>query len=222
MEVQEKLIPIKLLIGWIPKVSSRNAHQYVIGIAEKHCQGLKDAGYLVLPFEGGWAYEIQEGGAGKAYLPAILKAFTQFRKSGEEDLSKAERFVIETAHRNVQVELLSEGLTAINLPESSLANVSAKLVPEGALHSMLPERRQVLFIGAAVMMAGVLTFAASLIWKYQPQISPSPHVVSYPKKGLPFDQWTTVTSTSLPPGAVISKLEYANGKWDVVKGTTTE
>lgn len=222
MDVQEKLVPLKLLIGWLPKVSSRNATQYVTGMAEKHCQSPRDAGYLVMPFEGGWAYEIQEGGPGKAYLPVILKAFTQFRKKGDEDLSQAERFVIETGHRNVQVELLSEGLIAVNLPESSLTPVSTKLIPDGKLNSLMPERRPVLFIGAGIMLAGVLVFASSLIWRYQPQSQPSAQVLSYPKNTLPFDQWTTVTATSLPPGTVISKLEYADGKWAVVKGATPE
>jgi hypothetical protein len=72
-----QLVPIQLLMGWLPKVAVKDARLYVAGLADKHCQSMRDSGYLLLPFDNGWAYEVQEGGPGKAYLPAILKVFAE-------------------------------------------------------------------------------------------------------------------------------------------------
>lgn len=218
MEVADnQLIPLRLLIGWLPKVSVRDARLYVTGLADKHCQSARDTGYLLVPFDNGWAYEVQEGGAGKAYLPALLKVFSEARKQ-ETPLDEVDRFVIETSSRRVQVELQPEGFSAVYLPESALTPATQGLIAETPLRTLVPERRSVLFIGGAILAAGVLSFAASLIWRYQPQLTPNAPVVSFGKGSLAYDQWNLLVSTPIPPGTMVTKLEYTKGKWDVVKG----
>lgn len=212
-----QLVPIQLLLGWLPKVAVKDARLYVSGLADKHCQSMRDSGYLLVPFDNGWAYEVQEGGPGKAYLPAILKTFTEARKAGMP-VEEVERFVIETTTRRVQVEIQPEGFTTVMLPESALTPATQGLTPETTLMSLAPERRSVLFIGGVVLAAGVLAFAAALIWKYQPQLTPNAPVVSFGKGSLAYDQWNMLASTPTPPGTMVTKLEYAKGKWDVVKG----
>lgn len=210
-------VPLQLLIGWLPKVAVKDARIYVTGLAEKHCNSIRDSGFLLVPFDNGWAYEIHEAGQGRAYLPTILKAFAEARKA-ETPLEDVERYVLETSTRRVQIELQPEGFTAVHLPESALTVPSSGVESDTRLNTLMPERRVVLFIGGAILAAGVLSFAASLIWKYQPQLSPSAPVVSYGKGSLAYDQWNTLISTPTPPGTRVVKLEYSKGKWDVVKG----
>lgn len=216
-QLQEELVPIQLLIGWLPKVASKDARLYVEGLADKHCNNLKESGFLIYPFEGGWAYEIQEGGTGKGYLPQILKVLAAERKQ-DLPLADTTKFVIQTAQRRVQVELQNEGLLAIHLPESTLTPVTDGLTPDTSLRELLPERRNVMFVGAAVLVAGVITFGTALIWRYQPQLTPSPVTVAYVKNTMPFDQWGSLSVTKLPAGTAVTKLEYTNNKWEIVKG----
>lgn len=218
MEVADnKLVPLQLLMGWLPKVAVKDARLYLMGLAEKHCRSLRDTGYCLVPFDNGWAYEIHEGGPGKTYLPLLLKKFVQARKDNTP-LEEVERVVIETATRRVQVELQPEGFTSVYLPESALTPPTPGLEPEGKLHPVIPERRSVLFIGGAILAAGVLAFGASLIWRYQPQATPNAAVVSYGKGTLAYDQWNMLVATPTPPGTMVTKLEYSKGKWEVVKG----
>lgn len=210
-------LPLQVLFGWLPQVAVKDARLYVAGLADKHCKSIADTGYVLLPFDDGWAFEVQEGGSGQAFLPSILKAYQEARKA-QVPLEEAERFVIETATRKVQVELLQEGFTTVTLPESSITPPSLSLVPSGTLNSLVPERRNVLYIGAGVFLAGILTLTVGTLWRYQPQLAPTAQTISSAKSPTPIDEWNRLVATQVTPGTMITKLEYKNGKWDIVKG----
>lgn len=215
----EKKLPLQLLFGWLPKVGVKDAKTYMQGLADKHCQNPAATGYLLLPFDSGWAFEVQEGGDGTAFLPSILQVFQEARKA-DTPLEEVERFVIETAGRKLQLEMQQEGFTTVRLPESSTASASAGLEATTALTPLLPERRGVLFTGIGIFTLGVLALTVATLWRYQPQLSPAPQVISTARNAVPLDQWNALVATQPPPGMMITKLEYKDGKWDIVKGSS--
>lgn len=210
----EKALPLRVLYGWLPGVGLKEARAFVLGIADKHCEALNMTGYALQPFEGGVAYEVQEGGEGLSMLGCILKHFEGARSSSDTH-SAAERVVVPTAGRYCQLELLGEGFVAVQLPESAIASASEWLQPGRTLAPVLPARRGALVFGAVLLVTGLFVGLAGLATRYQPFEAPTPQVLRHLSSSLPHAQWHKIAL--IQDEEVVEKLTFRDGKWDIAR-----
>lgn len=210
------VLPYRVLIGWLPGVSAKEARAFIRDLADKHFESPSSSGYSLSEFEGGYAYEIQEGGPGRGYLAQVLKFFKKCREE-ERPATEVERLIIPTQTRKVQIELLSHGMVALQLPESSAAQPTEWLEASSKLSPLAPARTAVLITGAAVFVTGVLAAVVAGAVRYQPYTPPQPETLAYRASELPHSQWRRIAS--LPPRVYVTNLEFKAGKWTVDRET---
>lgn len=211
-------LPIRVFIGFLPEVTERDARDYALGIAERNCDQLSLAFFDAFKCKNGYAYEVQEGGSGRALLPSIIEYFESLGPYSKAKASEA--VYIRTATRTVQVERTHEGLQAFLLPESSTEAAtdwlegSSKMTP--AVHTLMG----VLVFGAAVFITGFLGMSVALYSRIQPyEAAPAPSVLkatdSY--NNSPLSRWTSLQGVG--GSEYIKALRYRNGKWELERGT---
>lgn len=208
-------VPIRVLIGFLAEVSEREAREYAVGVAERNCQQISLVYYDAFKFGNGCAYEIHEGGSGRAYLPEIIKAFNArgaFRKGGAEDAS----VFIQTATRMVQVTRTAEGLQAFLLPENTTEVPTTGLQGTSKMTPALPTLVAVLIAGAALFTTGFLALSVALIARVQPfEAPPAPGIehVTDSFANSPLSRWAALQSVS--SNEYVKAVRFANGKWEI-------
>jgi hypothetical protein len=210
--------PIRVLIGYLPEVTERDATEYAMGIAQKHLEQLSLAAYDVFEYARGYAYEVHEGGAGRAYLPSIIE---YFKSHGPYRTGEEVSVVLRTATRKVEVQRTRDGLAAIVLPESSEAQPTEWLAPTSALIPALNKRTGLLVGGAALFITGFLAMVvAALLARFQPYLDPPPAQAFEPRlQDLPAGQWERLTIIAGTPGSYVSALRFRNGRWEAPEVT---
>jgi hypothetical protein len=208
----EHQLPIRLLAGFLSEVSERDAREFARGLAQKYCENLSIAYIDVFRFGSGWVYEVQEGGAGRAYLPAVIE---HFLAQGEYEQGKSVAVVLRTASRLVKVERTRDGLTATQLPEQAQetpaewVRPTLKMAP--AISTMLP----LLVIGGAFAATGALAFGAANLARVQPYMPPpAPKTERVDLSRLPHAQ-TRLLSNLRGEEDYVTALIYQNGTWTV-------
>lgn len=211
-----KHLPIKVLIGFLPEVTQRDALSYAMGVAEKHFESLDNAFYEVYPISGGFVYEAHEGGEGVGFVPEVLKYFDA---AGPFDSSREDKIHIRTATRTVEVLRKSNGLEALLLPESAPIPQSPQALASEVMRPAFNKRAGLLYAGAAVFITGF--FASLLIGSFMrtiPDMEVPPAPVERPAAAdLPAGQWLKLLA--VPEGRYVKALRYdARTKWAVDTG----
>jgi hypothetical protein len=205
-------VPIRILMGYLPEVTERDARDYALGVAEKHFEQPALAYFDAFKYGDGWAYEVHEGGSGLAFMPEIIRYFESRGpfKTGE-NLS----VVITTGTRAVEVQRQRNGLSAILLPESSNLEHSAWLSPTEKLSPALNQKTGYLVAGAMFFVTGFFALIiGSMLTRYQGYDSaqdPSTTIISY--ENLPISQWARLQN--LGAGSYVAKLVFEDGRWQV-------
>lgn len=202
--------PLRILIGFMPEVTERDARDYALGVAEKHFDQPALAFFDAYKYSTGYAYEVHEGGSGHAYLPEIIK---HFNEQGEYVAGEGLTVILRTGTRMVQVQRERYGLSAILLPESSKAQPSEFLVPHKKLTPALTQRTGFLVAGSAFFITGFFALiVGSVMTRYQAYEEPlAPVVTRVNFEDLPSTQWSRIES--LPPNSYVAKIVYENKKW---------
>lgn len=203
--------PVRLVIGYLPEVSKRDAFEYAQGVAEKYFDQ-PGIGYVnAFEHANGYLFEVQEGGNGKAYAPAIVD---YFENEGEFEPARQDRVVIQTGHRKVQILRLREGMTSVVLAESSSAPVDDWLKPTKALVPLLNRRTMLLKAGAAVMMTGLIALLSTGMYfrvqQFEPFTPPASEKISTAL--LPRSQWQKLES--VPANSYVKAIRFRNDKWE--------
>lgn len=203
--------PIRVLMGYLPEVSARDAKEYAQGIAEKHFEQMGLVFFGAFPYDNGFVFEVHEGGEGKAFAPEILK---HFEALGPYQVGEQHTVCIQTATRVLEVQRGREGLAAILLPENSPTRGDDWLTPTKALTPAMDRRDKVFYTGAAIFATGfVAVLLSGTVFRLQLQEEPAPpkpRVVS--ASTLPMSQWSRVQA--LPENAYVRALRYKNGRWE--------
>lgn len=207
--------PTALWIGFLPEVTERDAKTYALGIAEKHNVAIALSYYDVFKYNQGFVYEVQEGGSQKAYTPEILKYFDSMPRSEQGDAIPL--VSIKTAKRVVQVERTQEGLTAIQLPESSTQKPTDWLVPKLKMMPVMPTLDKFLTASAFFFGLTFLGMVAANLGRVQPYEAPldSP-IIKAQYQDTPSAQWRRVVSVS--GNEYVRALRFKDGKWEVDTG----
>lgn len=203
-------VPIKVVIGFLPDVSERDAKEYAFGVAEKHFEQIGLTYYDAFPYGKGYAYEVHEGGHGRAYLPGI---FERFERNGPFRTGEKTAVRIETATRLVEVSRTREGLTSILLPESTDASPTEGLEAGKALRPGMDKRTGFFILGVAIFTSGFSALLlAGTIFRLQPYDEPPPlKTETITTSSLPRSQWARVEA--LPPGSYVKALRFKDGNW---------
>lgn len=211
-------LPVRVLVGYLPDVSLRDALEYASGIANKHIDNLSFAYFDAHPWDRGYAYEVHEGGSGKAFLPSVLEHFKQLGPFSAKDDNQA---FIRTGTRTVQIERQADGLSAVLLPEANKRETSSWLRAGATMRPAINKRTGVLVAGAVVFVTGFAAMlGASVITRIQPYAPPmEPVEVSVDYGRLPLSQ-VDVLRRKLEQGEYVTAMRYERGRWSFDGGAT--
>ncbi len=210
-------IPIRVIMGYLPEVSERDAREYALGMAEKHFEQIGMAYFAVFEHERGFVYEVHEGGDGLAYAPEILK---YFEAQGPFRIGEHVSVHVRTATRMVEIERLREGLAALVLPESSDAQQTEWLEGTEKMEQALNRRTGLLLAGAGLFVTGFTAMlVAAFLARYQPYEEAPPVQTEYINaQDLPLSQWSRLESVQAPN--FVRALRYRAGKWEAPEVST--
>jgi hypothetical protein len=203
-------VPIRVLIGYLPEVTERDARDYALGVAEKHFEQPAIAHFDAFKYGEGYAYEVHEGGEGFAYLPSIIQ---HFNEQGPYQTGEKFEVVLRTGTRMVKVIRQRVGLQAVLLPESSQVEAGDWQPSKEKLQSALNQRTGFLVTGAGFFVAGFFALiVGSMLTRYQPYESAPPPTVTYVNfEDLPVAQWSKVQGLS--SSEYVSKISYEHKHW---------
>lgn len=200
--------PAQVFIGFLSDASKKDAIRYAIGVAEQNAVSFVNAAYAVFPWNGGWAYEVHEGGPFRAYLPAILRFF-----DGQGEHTKPEDMLvtISTARRSVRVERTHTGLISFQMPEHFEGEQTPWLEPGPRLKAAAPVRLGVLGFGGAILGTGFLAMIAALM------VRPDAPVIQAKKQDIPYEHlpislWETLVNI-YQSGKYVNAMQFADGKY---------
>ncbi len=211
-------LPIRVFIGFLPEVTERDARDYALGIAERNCEQISLVFYDAFKLNDGYAYEVHEGGPGRAFLPEIITHFgtlARFEKGADEA-----NVFIRTATRMVQVDRTLEGLQAFLLPESATDAPSEWLEGTAKMTPAIQTLRAVLVAGAGLFIAGFLSLSFAFISRIQPYEEPKAPMVekaidNYNRS--PMSRWTAIQGVT--GNEYVAALKFKDGKWDLQRET---
>lgn len=204
-------LPIRVIIGYLPEVSERDAIEYAYGIAEKHFEQLGIAYFDAFEYDGGYVFEAHEGGGGRAYLPEIIRYFDSH---GAYQQGEELTVTIRTATRVVEVQRMREGLVAIVLPESAQVAQSEWLKPTTKMQPAFDKRTGLLVGGALLFVTGFIAMmTTSMLTRYQPYEAPAQaQTVAVNLQSLPIGQWSALEMVA--PNSYVKAIRYRKGKWE--------
>jgi hypothetical protein len=224
-KAESNIVPIRLIVGFLPEVVERDALEYAVGVAERYFDQIGLAYFDAFPCANGFAFEVHEGGAGRAFLPEILKYFAEQGAYRSDNPATA---VIKTATRMVEVQHLREGLTSVILSENTQKMQSPWLRATEKMQSAIDKRTGFFVASAAIFVTGFMAMiVSSLLTRYTPYLPPPAQRIEHINTmQLPKGQWQQLESIVAREGAV-KALRFRNNKWETpelwpVLGASTE
>lgn len=211
---KHELLPVHLVVGFLPEVSARDAAEYAMGIAEKHFTQPGLTFYYVTEYDNGWAYEVHEGGNGKAFLPGVLNYFdSRGPFESEEHVS----VVLETSTRKVEVLRQRNGLVGLVLPESSQKTQPEWLTANKQMPPVINRQRNFFLTGLVIFATGVIAMGSTALFfrlqGYLPPVPPKVERVSLQE--TPRAQWTRIEA--LAGNAAIRAMRFKSDKWQEIE-----
>lgn len=202
--------PLMAIYGWLGEVSKTDALNFASGLAAAHATNADKAQVYVVEFEGGYAYEVQEGTLAKPYLPSILEALTS--------KTKGDFVYLSTARRLVRIDRDLRGISSVWMPESENEPTSEGLAPHKGLTMPLavPDAAGWLRFGSVILVLGVITAVVPVIAFSitLPLLFSGGRVSLSPLDQVPLDRWPAALQAA-SEGKQVRALEMVNGKWEV-------
>lgn len=196
--------PKKLSIGYMTEVKKKDLVRYIGEWVVDNAESKSACFYQIIPWDGGFAYEIQEGGAGFGVLRSALSAMNEL---GEATLPANDR--------NVQLVRKSVGFSTYMPNELEDQVITPNLQFKDALKPVYSRHHGLMVAGIISVFLGVFAFLAAWFAVYS--VYDKNKVPVYPKPGyqLPSHQLQKVEAVLAKPGAYLNKLVYQNGAWRV-------
>jgi hypothetical protein len=203
--------PIRILMGFLPNVTARDATEFALGVAEKNFDQPGIAFYDAFVYEDGYVYEVHEGGPGRAYAPSVIRHFKSLPPfvSGEPHA-----VVLPTATRSVRIERTRGGLQTVLLPESSLHAPSEDILATVKMRPAVSKRTGLLVSGAALFVSGFFGLLFALMARMPTyEAPPAVPVERVDYNRLPTAQWPRLLA--VPQDRYVKALRYDKGVWHV-------
>lgn len=216
--VPSNRLPIRVIIGYLPEVTARDAMDYAYGLAEKYFDQMGLAYGAVFEYGKGMVYEVHEGGVGKAFAPSIIEYFESLPPFNPSEVHKV---VIRTATRSVEVQRTREGLVAIMLPESSEVEPTEWLKQTSTMSPLIDTRKGFVRMATILFGAGIFAMLASgIFFRLQPYAEATPVKKELSANDYPSAQWSKVQN--VPENSYVKALKYENGRWLPLELATVE
>lgn len=197
--------PYLFIAGHLAGANKKDTIQYVRNLMETTCSSLDESSYSVMAYMGGFAYEIHEGGAKKAYLPWII-----------EELASAANGVIafQIATHIISIEKSSSGFITLFIPDGGeYKNALLEATGIGYLTSYTIDRTK--YVATAIRMFScsclilflvIITKASTVLMNKDDDVD----LLTQKTRQLPILSWP---KNSITKGAYINKLSYVNDAW---------
>lgn len=218
MTTQPTDLPTFFTVGTLNSIGKKDAQQYVRGLITRHCTSPDDAAFHLAKRNDGWAYEIQEGGAGRAYLPAILAKL---------DREPSTPVFVKTAGRVAILTMSSEGHIDLALqPESFVGediHFAWQRYPEKSgpkLKRCEPDHSRTLVAAVAVSAASFVVLAMAITTSVIVSDSPTEDMaalVTTKAKDLPIAHWPS----NIREDEFVFAVRFDGKKWSEEKTKIT-
>lgn len=201
-------MPVRVVIDFLEGTSQkRDAAAFARGFIENHFDAPEVCGWFVMPYEGGYLYEVHEGGSRRAYAPAALKAL-QSDPEATVVIPMARRFLeVKRTHSGSYTSiLLPEGMqpTTDNVIEAEPGPALKKYKSDGMV--MFQTGIATFVIGFFALALTGLVFASGWLTSHPAFVNPQPPA------NLPLAQWSTATSRASATDFVRT-MKFENGRW---------
>ncbi len=202
--------PNRIVIDFLEGITSKSdAVAYARGFILSHFDVPSESGYYVHAFQGGYAYEVHEGGSRRAFLPRILKII--------QDTPGA----IVSVRSGSRVLQVSRGprdsFNAVLLPEELSSYLENVIEPdENAPHLVAYQLAGTvwLFIGSCVAVLGGLIMLIGLLSFALSKVTGPAQIVTTPAEQLPFAQWQNLVQKVAPENHVAA-LKFDGKNWQI-------
>lgn len=204
-------IPISILFGYLPDVREQDAVEYALGYAAEFMQLHGMVYFEAFPYRQGYAFEVQQGGNGRAFLPEVLK---YFNSKGDFVPGENVSVVIHTATRQAEVYRTRDGLDFVLLPEGTTKEITEWLKPTSAMTPAINRKTGFFVVGAVMFATGFAAMmVSSMLTRFQ-EFEPAPPVqVEYVKLAdTPSGQLSKLSN--VPENSYVKALRYKNGAWE--------
>ena len=210
--------PITLLFGFLPDVSYDDALTFARAQAEQQCVSLQNTRIYVEAVDDGYAYEVQEGGAGLALLPSVLAKLMP--------PSQVTTVYVPSSSRMIRVDRQRQGFVMLWMSEAEgdVAVATPDIVPSARMLPAQPDGKWALRYGVYVLLGGLVLMALMLIsvGMIAPTASSQLDVKKLvPLTTLPISQLMLVDRAArmTPPSGdqaqVSVQIVYTKDKWDI-------
>ncbi len=202
--------PLMFFVGSLKGVSEKDAETYVRGLVSRYCENPAAAHFRVHRLrEDTVAYEVQEGGARRAWLPSILQQMTQ----------RGERAVeVETGGRVVELTLSEAGaIDSRLLPESHTTTPEKRLEPSRNGPRLKPyetDHSRLLVAALSMCCAAAVLLGASIavdVTSVRAATSQSASIQT-PANSLPVAHWPAVGEDEY-----VHSVRFQNQRWLIDK-----
>jgi hypothetical protein len=175
-------------------------------MAERYCSQLEIVNVGIYAYEDGFVYELQEGGDGRGYFPALLRK----KQRESEDESST---VLRAGERLVKIVLKPGALQCLLLPTETDA-LAEEVEPSGPMSPLENLNYGFLMAASILFVSGFSALLVTgLLFRYQPPRPPKP---------IPHRQQTAIeywNSTGIhlfermPSSQYLAAMRFDNGRW---------
>jgi hypothetical protein len=194
--------PKKLYLGYMTQVKKKDLLRYIGEWVNDNADTKAGCFYQIVPWNGGFAFEIQEGGAGHGVLKTALEVLA---REGEVTLPAVDRFV--------QIALKPVGFTTYLLNEFEEQQVSEGLIFKDPLSPVYTRNHGLMLSGVIAALLGILVFLGSWVVVYSVYNKDKVPVFSKATYQLPWQNIDKIDAILTKPNTYLSKLTFGGGNW---------
>jgi len=194
--------PKKLYLGYMTQVKKKDLLRYIGEWVNDNADTKAGCFYQIVPWNGGFAFEIQEGGAGHGVLKTALEVLA---REGEVTLPAVDRFV--------QIALKPVGFTTYLLNEFEDQQVSEGLIFKDPLSPVYTRNHGLMLSGVIAALLGILVFLGSWVVVYSVYNKDKVPVFSKSTYQLPWQNLDKIDAILTKPNTYLSKLTFSGGNW---------
>lgn len=196
--------PKKLHMGFMSEVKRKDLLRYIGEWVIDNAEAKTACFYQIIPWSGGFAYEIQEGGGGFGVLRSALKA-----------LESNVEVTLPANDRNVQLVRKPVGFSTYMPNELEDQVISPNLNFSDPLKPVYSRHHGLMVSGVLASLFGVAAFLSAWFAVYQVYDKDKVPVYSKSALQLPWQQLEKVESVLQKPDVYLNNLSFKNGTWQL-------
>lgn len=197
--------PRQIQVGFMTEVKKKDMLRYIGEWVSDNATSKSACFYQIQPYNGGLAYEIQEGGSGSGVL-----------KSAMETLSRHSEVIIPSSERYLQLSIKPTGFSSYLLDEFETKVPSPELVFKDPLKPVFSRHHGLMVSGLLSALLGVAIIGAAWFMVYGVYNKDKVPVYAKVHYELPSAQLRKVNDVLNQPNSYLDRLEYRGDKWNLI------